>query len=209
MPDLMGNHVGFRKLARLAAGVAGAKAPFQVLKEGSIEINLAIVRAIERSHCGLCEPAGRPCYAGKHDQSRRLIGPAGLRKDLLPLRFGAAEHGGYELRHLIRGRSRACLLRFLLLLRTASARENVGPADQNAWIYAEVPAQKSEHDDGADPDPTPPTGKAKSASVLAVPVFDVVATRQLIETHFQLSSRLLPSITCGGSDQRPLGRVRS
>src|SRR4051794_33053249 len=84
MPDLVGNHVGFRELARLAAGVAGAKAPFQVLEEGRIEINLAIVRTVEWPHGGLCEAAARSCYAGKHNESRRLIGLAGLRKDLLP-----------------------------------------------------------------------------------------------------------------------------
>src|SRR5215831_5321009 len=129
MPDLVGNHVGFRELARLAAGIAGAKPPLQVLKEGRIEINLAIVRTVEWPHSGLCEAAARSCYAGKHNESRRLIGLAGLRKDLLPLRFGAAEHGGYELRHLVRGGARASLLRLLLLLRTASARENVDSAD--------------------------------------------------------------------------------
>src|SRR5262249_29210526 len=160
---------------------------------GRIEINLAIVRTVERPHGGLCEPAARSCYAGKHNESRRLVGLAGLRKDLLPLRFGAAEHGGYELRHLVRGGARASLLRLLLLLlRAASARQNVGSADQNAWIYAEPPAEETKYDDGADPHPSPPTGNAKAAAVLAAAVFDVVTTRQLIETHCPLSSGSLP-----------------
>ena len=100
-------------------------------------------------------------------------------------------------------------MRLLLLLRTASARENVGSADQNAWIYAEPPAEETKYDDGAYPHPTPPTPNAKAAAVLTSPIFDVVAARQLIETHFTFSSRSLPFITCKGPGPTAVGRVRS
>ena len=44
----MGDHIGLRKLASLAADLAGAKAPFEVLKETCVEIDLLIDRTIER-----------------------------------------------------------------------------------------------------------------------------------------------------------------
>src|SRR5262249_14872621 len=86
MADLMGDHVGLRELTGLAAGVAGAEASLEILKERGVEINLAVVRAVERPHRGLREPTGRARDAGKHHERRRLVGFAVLREDLLPLR---------------------------------------------------------------------------------------------------------------------------
>src|SRR5436309_7334119 len=48
---------------RRETDVPGLERTFQVLKEGRIEINLAIVRTVEWPHGGLCEAAARSCYA--------------------------------------------------------------------------------------------------------------------------------------------------
>src|SRR2546429_4785593 len=201
MTDLVGNHVGFGELARFAAGVAGVETALEILKERGVEIDLAVVRAVERPHCGLRESAGRACDPGKHHERRRLVGFAVLRKNFLPLRFRAAEHGRDELSHLVRGRSRACLARTgcltRLLLRTAPARQDVGAADQYVRIYTEPPTEEAEYDDGADAEAAAlPTRNAKAparsvAAILTPSIFDVVAARQLIETHFSLSSHSL------------------
>src|SRR5262249_36338873 len=75
-----------------------------------------------------------------------------------------------------------------LLLRTASARQDLGAADQHARVDTQPIADKAEHDDGADPEAASAPGDAKAATpILAPPVFNVVAARQLIETHFPLS----------------------
>src|SRR5262249_51038947 len=191
MADLMGDHVGLRELAGLAAGVTGAEASLEILKERRVEINLAVVRAVERAHRGLREPAGRARGAGEHHEGRRLVSLAVLRENFLPLGLRAAEHGRDELSHLIRGRSRlsaVARLRIRLLLRGSSAGQNLGAADQDARIDAEPIADKAEYDDGADPKAasTPRDAKARPA-VLAPPIFNVVAARQFIETHFPLS----------------------
>src|SRR5262249_28421036 len=83
------DHVGLRELTGLAAGVAGAEASLEILKERGVEINLAVVRAVERPHRGLREPAGRARDAGEHHERRRLVGFAVLRENLLPLRLRA------------------------------------------------------------------------------------------------------------------------
>jgi len=184
----MGDHVGLRELAGLAAGVTGAEAPLEVLKERGVEINLAVVRAVERPHCGLREPAGRARGAGKHHEGGRLVGLAVLCEDLLPLRLRAPEHGRHELSHLVRGRfglSAVTRGRRRLLLRTASARQDLGAADQHARVDTQPIADKAEHDDGADPEAASTSGDAKACTpVLAPPILNVVAARQFIETHF-------------------------
>ena len=50
MADLVRDHVSLRKLTGLATDIAGA-ASFKVAKERGVEINLAIVRAVEGSDC--------------------------------------------------------------------------------------------------------------------------------------------------------------
>ena len=101
--DLVRDHVGLGELAALAADLAAAETSLEVLEERGVEIDLPIVRTIERSHRGLREPARRARGAGEHDQRRRLIGLSGGGEDLFPLHFGASEHGGNELAHLIGG----------------------------------------------------------------------------------------------------------
>src|SRR6516164_3763313 len=189
MANLMGDHVGLRELAGLAAGVAGAEAPLEILKERGVEINLAVVRAVERAHRGLRETASRARGAGEHHERGRLVGLAVLREDLLPLRLRAPEHRRNELSHLIRGRSGLGAVtrgRRRLLLRSPSARQDLGAADQHARIDAQPIADKAKHDDGANPEAASTSWDAK-ACTLAPPILNVVAARQFIETHFPSS----------------------
>ena len=58
--DLVGNHIRLGKLAGLAADIAGAEAPLEVLKEACVEIDLLVDRAIKRTHRGLRRPAAGP-----------------------------------------------------------------------------------------------------------------------------------------------------
>jgi hypothetical protein len=75
-----------------------------------------------------------------------------------------------------------------LLLRGASARQNLCPADQQARVDAKRIAEKAEHDDGADPETAAaPAGDAKAA-IHTPAVFNVVAARHFIETHVPISS---------------------
>src|SRR5262245_26955626 len=72
-----------------------------------------------------------------------------------------------------------------LLLRTAAARQDLGTADQHARIDAQPIADQAEHDNGADPEAAPTAWDAKAAvPALAPAILNVVAARQLIETHF-------------------------
>src|SRR5262249_53283992 len=175
----------------LAAGVAGAEASLEILKERGVEIDLAVVRAVERPHRGLREPAGRARDAGEHHERRRLVGFAVFRENLLPLRLRAPEHRRHELSHLIRWRSRLGAVtrsRRRRRLRSPSARQARGAADQHARVDPQPIADKAEHDDGADAEAASAPGNAKACtSVLAPPILNVVAARQFIETHVPLS----------------------
>src|SRR5580700_6875564 len=57
MADLVGDHVGLRELTSLAVG-APAELVLQIVKEGSVEIDALIVRAVEGPHGLFCEAAG-------------------------------------------------------------------------------------------------------------------------------------------------------
>jgi hypothetical protein len=206
----MGDHVSLRELAGLAAGVAGAEPPLEILKERGVEINLAIVRTVEWPHGGLGEPTGRAREARKHHERRRLVGFAVLRENLLPLRLRAPEHGRHESTHLVRGRS--CMprtgpvarCRRRLLLRTAAARQDLGTTDQHARIDAQPIADQAEHDNGADSEPAPPAWNAKAAAAILAPaILNVVAARQLIETHFLVLLRGYVRGTCATAFPRP------
>jgi hypothetical protein len=73
-------------------------------------------------------------------------------------------------------------------LRSPSARQNLGTTDQHARIDTQPIAHKGEHDDGADSEAASTSGDAKTCTtVFAPPIFNLVAARQFIETHFPLS----------------------
>jgi hypothetical protein len=70
-------------------------------------------------------------------------------------------------------------------LRSPSARQNLGTADQHARIDAQPIADKAEHDDGANPEAASTSGDAKACTAVFAPtIFNVPAPRQFIETHF-------------------------
>ena len=52
----MSNHIGLRELAGLAADVASGEAPLKVLKEACIEVDLLVVRTIERTIAACANP---------------------------------------------------------------------------------------------------------------------------------------------------------
>src|SRR5262245_49070684 len=99
--DLMRDHVGLRELAVLAADLTATETPFEIPKECSVEIDLPIVRTVERTHGGLGDPACRARGAEEHDERWRLVDFAGAREDFLPLRVRAPEYSRYEFLRLI------------------------------------------------------------------------------------------------------------
>ena len=115
MPDLVGDYVGLRELARLAPDVTTTKAALKILEEACIEIHLLIDGAVERTHRRAGEAAAGLGSAAKHDQSRRLIALSSLVENLLPLRFRTAKNRGHEAPRFVRGSSSADLS-FLLRL---------------------------------------------------------------------------------------------
>src|SRR5262245_20888937 len=185
MADLVRDYVGLGELAALAADLAAAEAPFEILKERGVEIDLAIDRTVERPHGGLGGPAGRACGAGEHDQGRRLVGFARAREDLFPFGFRASEHGGHELAHLVGWGLRLGVLRGglrLLLRAAAQLGQDLGSADQVERIDAQGPADETEHEERADADSAGAAGAKAAGSTLAL-ILDVVAAWQLIPAH--------------------------
>ena len=63
MADLVRDHIGLRELAGLAA--AAAEARLELAEERGVEIDLAVVRAIERPHRALRHAAGRARLAAR------------------------------------------------------------------------------------------------------------------------------------------------
>ena len=69
-----------------------------------------------------------------------------------------------------------------------AAVDQLGPADQHAWIDAERPADQAEHDDSSNTEPAAPdrktdtTAAAKPAAVTPA-VLDIVAAAEIIPTH--------------------------
>jgi len=121
MTDLVGDHVRLRELATLASNVAAAKAALEIVEKSCVEIDLLIVRTIERPHGRLRKAAGRPHGAGEHYECWRLVVSAGLGEDVLPLGFCASQHRRQELTRSVGSRlGRTGRLRLLLL--TAQTR---------------------------------------------------------------------------------------
>src|SRR4051812_43116518 len=184
MSDFVRDHIGLRELAALAADLAAAETPLEVLEERGVEIDLAVVGTVERTHRGLRESACRAGGAREHDQRGRLVGLAGGGEDLLPLHFRASEHGGNELAHLIGRRLRLASwsgLR-LLLLRVAGAGADLA-FNQLEGIDTERPTDEAQYDQGADTDAAGTAHRHPARPAVGAPILDIVATRQLVPAH--------------------------
>ncbi len=185
MANLVGDHIGARKLAGLAA--AAAEAHLEIAEERGVEINLAIVRAIERSHGALRRAASRTRHAGENHQPRRTIGLAFLLENVLPLHLGAAEHACDKAPGVVARRAGAALrlARHLLLL-LRSAGEDFGAADQEPRVDAERIADDAQNDDGADAEATTAdrhAAAAETSAAVAAAIIDIPAFRQIIQAH--------------------------
>jgi hypothetical protein len=126
--------------------------------------------------------------AAVEHQNRRAIALAVLGEDLLPLQLGAAEHLAHETAYVVLGSASASRRRRRLHLRLALAAQDLGPADEQAWIDAERPADQAERDDRADAQSAtadrqaePSTAAAETAVVASI--FDVAAFRQIVQPH--------------------------
>src|SRR5262249_30891898 len=204
--DLVRDHIGLGELAALASDIAATETPLEILKECGVEIDLLVVRTVERTHGGLGKPACRARCAGEHDERRRLVSFPSLRKDLLPLDFRASEHGRYELTHLIGwsfcfGIARGGLW---LLLRAAPARPNLRPANQVERIDAQRPAYETEQDDSANTDAAGATHR-KAARSFPAPIFYLVAARQFIQAHDLPLSRFLHGLHLNSDSSTNVG----
>ena len=129
-------------------------------------------------------------------QLRRMIGlPAGL-EDFGPAIVDIAEDARDKLpmssvgAPVVTGGAGA-----LCCVAGAAAGENFRAADQDARIDAEgVPADKAEHDDGADAEPAAAHRKteaaAHAAAGIVATVLDIVAATEIIVTHRAYSPSL-------------------
>src|SRR5262249_52542932 len=211
MTDLVRDHVGLRELAAFASNIAATETPLEILKECGVEIDLLIVRAVERTHGGLGKTACRARGAREHDQRRGLVGSAGLRENLFPLDFRASKYGRYEFTHLIGRRFRLGIAGsgLRLLLRTTQARQDLRPANQVERIDAQRPAYETEQDDSANTDAAGATHR-KAARSISAPILNIVAARQFIQAHDLPLSRFLHGLHLNSDSStnvgsRPLG----
>src|SRR5262249_53578804 len=105
-------------------------------------------------------------------------------ENLVPLHFGAAEHGRDELFHLMGWKSGLGRAGGGLRLprRTAELGEDLGAANQVHRIDAQRPPDEHQDNDGAQTD-TAGASHGKAGWSLAALILDSVAARQLIKTH--------------------------
>ena len=112
-----------------------------------------------------------------------------LGEDLLPLQFGAAEHLAHETAHIVLRSGGAGRAGRRLHLRLARAGQDLGTADEQAWIDAERPADEAERHDRADAQSAAADRNAEPAAATAaeaaVPtsILDVAALREIIQAH--------------------------
>src|SRR5262249_26183212 len=186
--DLVGDHVGLRELACLAA--AAAEAVLQVAEERRVEIDALVAGTVERPHGGLRHAAARLLGDARiHDQLGRTVGLVAALEDLLPAVLHVAEHGGDELPFLVLGRAglaRPGLVSRPLVARSA-AGQDLGAADQEARIDPQRPPDEPEHHDRPDAQAaaTARHAEAATAAFLAAAILDVVAAAEIVPTHLR------------------------
>src|ERR1700731_1045375 len=158
-----------------------AEAPFHVLEEGRIEIDLLVSRAIERAHGRLGATAARGGPPAIQDELWLGIGNPFLPwQDFRPNGFVRRENGGDELAHVVGGRlprrGRAGLRALAHVVQLFRA------ADQKPRIDAERPAEETQNHHGSN-SKTALAGHAATAA----PVLDIGRTAEILPLHVRLS----------------------
>ena len=102
MSDLVGDHVGVRKLPRCA------ELSRHDIEETQVEVNDVILRAVERPGGGLALTACGRISIAKQTKLGIMVGRAALLKFCGPDGFGTAQHLRHELRLRIVGRRAFC-----------------------------------------------------------------------------------------------------
>src|SRR6185295_19237241 len=184
--DLVRDDVSAREVS------GGLKAVGEFLEERKVEIDLAVARTIERSHCRLGEAAGRIDGAGIEDKFRVLVSRAERSKLFGPGILGVGEHHGNEilqlrllragrrLRHIARGIAAEIALEQLRRIHA----EQQGDNDDRDEAEAADPGTAAGNADSARH--THPAGKP--AAALAAAIFDVVASSTAAPAHDALYS---------------------
>src|SRR5664279_896701 len=180
MADLMGDNIGLRELAGLA--FAAAQARLDLLEEGGVEINGAVIRAIERSHGRLGHAACRACCTGKHYELRRLVCLARRFEDCRPMVLGVAQDCGNELSRLVVPRDWLALSG-----RRQMARNHFRTADKESGVNSQSPGDQPEYGHRPETEPT-------CADHLTTAVFNVAALSEIVPAHRSSSSSKLLSL---------------
>ena len=154
MADLMSDHIGPGELA------LGPELGLQLVPERQVEIDLLVLRAIERSHRRLAQAAARPGgLVVQHDRGRRgVVGDHGL-----PHLVGGGPDHVDKLGRLV-GRRAA---HPLLLLSRALALQAVDHRKRGAGIDAEEEIARRRQQQGAD------AAAAEHGRMQAAPVLDI------------------------------------
>src|SRR5580704_13611025 len=161
---------------------AAAEAPFHVLEEGRIEIDLLIPRAIEWSHGRLGAAAAGGGPPAIEDELRLGVGYPFLPwQDFRPDGFVRGENCGDELAHVVRRRSRLPRLRRAGLRALAHVVQLFRAADEKPRIDAERPAEEAENHHGSN-SKTALAGHAATAA----PVLDIGRTAEILPFHKRL-----------------------
>src|SRR6478752_767294 len=95
MPNFMGDHVGFCEIASCT------QAFLELTKKTEVDVNLSILRTIERTGCATGETAAGLNHVREEHQPRLLLLAAHLPEDVLPGVFGIGENYRDEFRCLI------------------------------------------------------------------------------------------------------------
>src|SRR5580700_8078594 len=177
-------------------------------EEPGVEKNGFVRRTVEWPHRRLRHAAAAAIggVAKQHDARPRIGLACGL-EDFAPAIVDLAENSGDHAAHLVGGRALLHRSGTAIGLKgrclTAAAGKNLRAADQDARIDAEGVADQTEHDDGADAEPTAAadrqaeTAAAQPAAAVIAAVLDVVAAAKIIVTHGPISSfHFAPAASC-------------
>ena len=142
--DLVGDHIGLGKIAGRAEPLA------ELVVEGEVDVELVVVRAVERPDRRRRRAATRRGLPAEEDERRRLVGLAHALEDRRPGILGIAEDRGDELALLVGGRAR--LAGFGPGPATAAAREleAATAAEEPGRVDAGKPRDRENHQDDAD-----------------------------------------------------------